>query len=126
MRYVSDWSRLIYETLRSKVEQGLEGGLQSRTKIHMIDPAKKKFVEIGAGEVSLTREQFHIQGQIYGKPVDLTVPITNIPTLPFGPGKYLEVQSGEYIYRCVLEDGRLAMKFINLVKIFHELSQVTV
>ena len=44
-------------------------------------------------------------------------------TLPFTPGKHLEVQNGNDIYRCVLEDGRLAMKFINMIKIFFDLSR---
>lgn len=34
-----------------------------------------------------------------------------------------ELFSGEDIYRCVLGDGRLVMKFINMVKIFYELHQ---
>ena len=35
----------------------------------------------------------------------------------------VQLQDGETIYRCVLEDGRLVMKFINLVKIFYELNK---
>ena len=27
------------------------------------------------------------------------------------------------LYRCVLEDGKLVMKFINMVKIFYELNK---
>lgn len=123
LRYVSDWSRLIYEDLREKVENGEESGLSVSTRIHMIDHEKHKFAEVGEGEISLSRECFHIGGTIGGEPVELEVPITNIPTLPFGPGRYLEVQQGDTIYRCVLTDGRLVMKFINLVKIFHELSR---
>ena len=51
---------------------------------------------------------------------ELLIPITNFASLPFKPGKHLEVQHGEKIYRCVLKDGHLAMKFINMVKIFYE------
>lgn len=123
VRYVSDWSRLIYEQLRGKVNQGLEQGLSSNTRIHMIDESRKKFVEIGRGRVSLSQEQFQIEGEIHGEQVDLEIPIANLPTLPFSPGKYLEIQCGENIYRCVLEDGRLVMKFINLVKIFYEMNR---
>ena len=124
LRYVSDWSRLIYESLKSKVERGLERGLSSNARIHMIDESRKKFVEIGRGKVVLTQEQFQIEGQIHGEEANLQIPIANLPTLPFCPGKYLEIQCGENIYRCVLEDGRLVMKFINLVKIFYELNRI--
>lgn len=124
LRYVSDWSKLIYERLRAKMARGEECGLAAKTKIQMIDEKQKKFVEIGQGKLSLSREQFQIEGEIHGEGVCLNIPIANLPTLPFGPGKYLEIQHGGHIYRCVLEDGRLVMKFINMVKIFYELGRL--
>ena len=51
------------------------------------------------------------------------MPVGAVPTLPFKPGKYLEVQQGKEIYRCVFSDGKLVMKYINLVKIYYELRQ---
>ena len=68
--------------------------------------------------MTLTPDTFLIQGQIHGEDIDLAVPIGGIPTLPFSPGKYFEVQHGKDIYRCVLHDGKLVMKYINMVKIF--------
>lgn len=67
------------------------------------------------------KERFLIEGMLHGEEVSLCIPIAGFPTLPFSPGKYLEIQDGQTIYRCVLQDGRLAMKFINMVKIFYEL-----
>ena len=64
-----------------------------------------------------------LKGEINGEQTELNIPIFNIPTLPFSPGKYFEIQSGKSIYRCVLEDGRLAMKFINMLKAFYEIRQ---
>ena len=85
-----------------------------------------KITVIGAGwtqgTLTLDPSQFTITGHIRGEEVTLTIPIAGVPTLPFKPGKYLEVQQGSDIYRCVLSDGRLVMKFINMLKIFHELS----
>ncbi len=122
LRYVSDWSKLVLEHLKKKVEQGMEQSISCKTKIRMINPRKQKFEEVGEGVLSLSRESIRLEGTINGADADIVVAVSNIPTLPFGPGRYLEVQSGDAIYRCVLEDGRLVMKFINLVKIFHELS----
>ena len=68
---------------------------------------------------------FGIEGQIHGETVSLSVPIHNIPTLPFSPGKHLELQQGSTIYRCLPEDGRLAMKYIHMVKSFYELRNET-
>jgi len=124
LRYVSDWSRLIYENLKEKIQRGLESELSTRAKIKMLDEDKPKFVEVGEGTVHLSRGSFRIVGQIRGKDVDLTIPIKNIPTLPFSPGKHLEIQHGDLIYRCLPEDGRLVMKYINMVKIFYELENL--
>ncbi len=121
LRYVSDWSKLIYENLKKKIKQGHETVLSSKTTIHMIDYKKQKFVEVGQGILSLSKECFLIDGQIKEDAINLSIPITNFPSLPFSPGKYLEIQHGSDIYRCVLEDGQLAMKFVNMVKIFYEL-----
>ena len=124
LRYVSDWSKLIYEHLKQKIKQNHETMLSSKTKIHMIDYKKQKFVEVGQGILSLTKECFVIDGQIKEVAIKLSIPIANFPSLPFSPGKYLEIQQGSDIYRCVLEDGKLAMKFVNMVKIFYELKNL--
>jgi hypothetical protein len=126
IRYVSDWSRLIYERLKEKIISGELTALRCGTRIHMIDYARKKFVEVGQGMLELTREQFVIDAQIRGEKTVMTVPITGLPSLPFSPGKYLEVQQGSNIYRCVLEDGKLVMKLINMVKIFYELNKTVI
>lgn len=121
LRYVSDWSRLIYETLKARMERGEACELSVKTGISMI--CGKKYMEVGQGRLTLSRERFSIRGQIRGEETELEIPIANLPTLPFRPGRYLEIQDGETTYRCVLEDGRLVMKLINMVKIFHELNR---
>lgn len=120
LRYVSDWSRFISEKLKDKILRGEETILSARTKIHMISETKNKFVEVGQGMLTLSKEQFFIDGIINDNEFTLSIPVANFPSLPFSPGKYLEIQHGSTIYRCVLDDGRLAMKFVNMVKILHE------
>lgn len=118
IRYVSDWSRLIFEKIRDSAERGELASLSCATAFHMLEEGKNRFREVGRGCVSLNKDAFNLAGEMNGEPVDISVPIANIPTLPFGPGKYFEVQHGGSIYRCVLDDGRLVMKFINLLKAF--------
>ena len=48
-----------------------------------------------------------------GEEIDISVPVSNLASLPFKPGRHIELQHGDDIYRCVLSDGKLAMKFIN-------------
>lgn len=126
IRYVSDWSRSIYDDLFKQVEDGHVTGLSATTKIHMIDYQKHKFVPVGQGKLTLSAKCFHISGRINGEDVAMQISSEGLPTLPFSPGKYLEVQDGKTIYRCVLDDGRLVMKFIHLLKIFYALNHPTV
>lgn len=122
IRYVSDWSKHIFETVKKNIKCGIDDTLSSKTKISMIDYKKHKFVEVGEGTVLLSRDGFLIKGNINGEKTELSVSISNFASLPFSPGKYLEIQHGEDIYRCILQDGKLVMKFINMVKTFYELS----
>lgn len=125
IRYVSDWSRLIYGRLLQQAVDGTVSGLSAATKIYMIDYKKHKFAEVGKGTLTLSPKQFTIVGQLNGEEAELHISSEGLPTLPFSPGKYLEVQDGKTIYHCVLDDGRLVMKFINLVKIFYTLNHPT-
>ena len=92
----------------------------------MINYKTHKFEKVGEGSITLTNQSFLIKGSINGEETDVKVSIVNFASLPFSPGKYLEIQHGEDIYRCVLRDGRLVMKFINMVKIFYELNSSAV
>ena len=122
IRYVSDWSRWIYSRLEKQILAGEIESLSCQTRIHMIDYKKHKFLEVGHGCITLNREHFRIRGVINGQQTELVLPVIGLPTLPFSPGKYFEIQDGKNIYRCVLEDGHLVMKFINMVKIFYKLN----
>ncbi len=121
-RYVSDWSRKIYESLKKDIENGLFSSIFTRAKISTIDGEKKKFVEIGEADIVLTEEKFDINGNLGGEVCELSVPIHNFASLPFSPGKYFEIQHGENILRCTPEDPKIVMKLINAVKIFYELN----
>lgn len=124
LRYVSDWSRGIYNRLQEKIRQGMETEISCKTEIRMVDEKKHKFVPVGRGTVKLTQGKFLLEGTVRDGDFRAEVSVGNVPVLPFSPGKYLEIQDGGVIYRCVLEDGRLVMKFINMVKIFYSLNQM--
>ncbi len=120
LRYVSDYSRRIYSDLEEKIERGELLPISDCAKIQTIDYKKKKFTDAGEGKLTLTDEHIILEGTANGEPVSLSVPISAFPSLPFSPGKYLELQHGEQIYRLVLRDGRQVMKFINVIKIFYQ------
>ncbi len=123
---VSDWSRYIYESLKETVKTAENYTLSAKTTVEMIDPKKDRFVPIGDGAVTLTKDGFAFTGTLHNTPATLHMSITNIPTLPFSPGNYFEIQQGKHIYRMVLQDGKKAIQFIQTVKIFYELHRETV
>ena len=122
VRHVSDWSRKGYEAVLNALRRG-EKTLSSPVRIHMIDRGEHKFRLVGAGLLALTEEGFALRGMLRGKPLELRLSINGIPTLPFKPGRHLDIQNGQEIYRCLPRDGRLVMKFINMVKAFHALRE---
>ena len=117
IRYISDRSRWIYQKMESETHAGCHSPLTAETAIHMIDPGENKFREVGTGTVTLDGSKFLLEGALRGAPLTLTLSVAGVPTLPFSPGKYFELQHGKTIYRCVLRDGRPVMKFINAVKL---------
>ncbi len=123
IRYVSDWSRIIFASVKEKIKNGEISSLESETVVKTVDGKKHKFLEVGRGSVTLTKEGFILKGVINGEEAEIFASINGTPTLPFSPGKYFEIQQGSNIYRCELSDGKQVMKFVNAVKSYYELSK---
>lgn len=123
IRYVSDWSRLIYRDMEKKLKAEPTMALSAEVFFQVVDNERHKMADAGEGTILLKRGSITLSGNIRGQETVLEVPIVGIPALPFSPGKHLEVQHGEDIYRCVFKDGKPVMKFINLLKSLYELEQ---
>ena len=123
VRRVSDWSKRIYRNMEQTLEADPDMEMQADVTFRMVDERKHKMVDVGEGVILLKRGSITLRGRIKGEETDLKVPITGVPALPFSPGKHLEVQHGETIYRCVFRDGRPVMKFINMVKALYRMEQ---
>ena len=120
IRYISDWSRKIYESMARQLETGALESMVSAVEIRMIDMKKKKFQSVGSGELRLTQEEFRLTGTVNGEALDICVDAGTFPSLPFSPGKHLEFQYGDDIYRCLPENGAVVMKYINMIKVLYE------
>lgn len=121
VRYVSDWSRRTYDKMKSQIEEDGSYTLTSQTAIQMLDRDKHKFVDVGSGTLTVSPSDVRLVGTVNGESFDLNAATVQFPSLPFKPGKYLEIQHQEEIYRCVLQNGRHVMKYINLIKAAYEL-----
>ena len=125
IRYVSDWSEFIYRNMKKQLEADNTMQLEEEVLFRVVDHEKHKMVDAGSGTITLKRGNITLEGTICGEQTRLEVPIVGIPALPFSPGKHLEVQRGEEIYRCVFKNGRPVMKFINMIKCLYEIEQET-
>jgi hypothetical protein len=121
IRYVSDWSKMIFEDLQRSLQQNPDYSLCLETEIQTLSPEKPKFIPVGEGKITINGTGITLEGALQDEASHVHLPVGATPTLPFSPGKYLELQHGRNIYRCVLRDGKQVMKCINLVKIFYQL-----
>jgi len=121
LRYVSDWAKEVFERTKNELRDKPNAFLEAYADIHILDYENHCFTKISEGSLRLDRNGFRIEGSRGSRRLEVEQSIANIPTLPFVPGKRIEIQKGSAIYRCVLDEGRLAMKFINYVKAFYEL-----
>ncbi len=127
IRHVSEWSRKSFNLLKQGLINGIDTVLQEKTDIYMVNGKKKKYLKMGEGELTITDKEFLICGKIADQDLKVKVSAASFPTLPFCPGKYVEIQDGQTIYRCVLKDGKKAQKIINTVKAFFEIkNEITV
>ncbi len=119
--YVSDWARMVYSKVGESIEDGSLSELSSNATIQTIDFNKKKYLDVGRAKITLNQDKFIIDGTINGEAAYIEVPLTSFASIPFKPGCRIEIQNGKTTYRCVLDDGKLAQKFVNMVKRFYEL-----
>lgn len=123
IRYVSDWAKKIYTDVFERIKSGEETTLFAHSRIEMIELEEKRYVNVGEADITLTKESFTIKGVIKGEDTNLEIPISSFASLPFKPGVRIEIQDGKKTYRCVLDDGKLAMKFVNMVKCYYEMNE---
>ncbi len=121
-KHVSDWYNKIYNNLYEEVKENNEYYLQSNMTLKMLDYKKHQFYEVGTGNVILNKEKFIINVPINNEYRVIEVPIKTIPILPFKPGVHFEIQDGNVIYRCCLDNPQEVTKWIVLLKIFYELN----
>ena len=119
IRHPSKWNKMIGDGIREKIESGELSSLESHVEVHMIPDGKSKFARAGEATLTLTNSCFTLNGTINGNEETVTVPINCFASLPYKPGQYVELQNGNTIYRCFPDDGRLSVKYINMLEIFY-------
>ena len=120
-RYASDWSRMIYEEQKRRIETGSETELSCTASVSVLDRDQKKYLPLGQARITLTATHFLLEGDWQGEGATMQVTTACFASLPFVPGEFFEIQSGDSIYRCAPIDGTHTMKIIHMVKAYYEL-----
>ena len=123
IRHPSKWNAMITDVMREQIESGKLSELGAEVEVYTIPEGKSKFAKAGDATLTLTKNCFTISGEINGNNEEISVPINCFASLPYKPGKYLEVQHGETIYRCLPKDGRITAKYINMLECFYQIHQ---
>lgn len=122
IKYVCDWDKIIYENLRKEVFENPDYSISDETDVYTLDYKKHKYVLSGTGKISINRTSIDLDGVINGEEKHISLNISTIPALASSPGKHIEIQLGNDIYRAKLKDGSHVVKYLHLLKIFFELN----
>lgn len=120
-KHVSDWYQEIYNQLHTEINSTDNYTLEGKATLKMLDYKKHQFKEVGNVNIKLDRFQFNIKKQDEDG-TTINVPIKTIPILPFKPGVHFEVQDGNIIYRCCLDNGQEVSKWVNAVRVFYNMN----
>jgi len=116
LKHASKWNSLIISECIDLLKENPAYSFSENVEIRMIDDAKRKYVPVGKGVLIFSDFKLSLSGTAKGEPCEIELSTKQIPMLPFVPGKQLELQYKEDSYRCVLENGRHTIKFINFIK----------
>lgn len=121
-KHPSDWYKELYNNLYKEITTTDNYCLESNMTLKMLDYKKHQFVEVSKGYIKLDKEKFTLNFIENNQEKQVEVLIKSIPILPSKPGIHLEVQDGNTIYRCCLDNGKEVTKWIDVLNIFYELN----
>ena len=115
-RYPSDWYARLEQQVYELVAADPGYRFAAQADIYKINEDKHRYEKVGRGTVTMSFEQFVIDGTLFGKPFYQEVPTAPFPILPFQPGKRFEIQLGRDIFRICPDDGRVVMQWMLVLK----------
>ena len=116
----ADWSIEILENFKKELILNSDYQLNDEVTISMINSRSHKFEEVGTGHISINKENIILKGTINNNAIEYRFFTNAYPMLPFVPGKHLEIQDEQNIYRLKFKDPYNIMIFINILKIVNK------
>ena len=123
IRYVSDWSKMIYSGVLEKLCSGGDVYMKLPCDLEVLYGGAGKWKDCGKCTVTLTREGFTLSNTLYERYADTLIRIDHFASLPFIPGDSFEIQHGNDVLRCHPKNQYDVMRVINNVKALYELDE---
>lgn len=113
------WYQWQVNTLSGKIAEDKQYAFTCPSTMY-IAANKKRFVRIGVGEVSISRDglRFRMDGK-----KDRVFGLSHHPTFPFESTKYFELRCEDELFRFVFELKGAACKFVMLCELLYKLSK---
>ena len=124
-RYPSDWYGKIQTEIDALVAADPTYRFTTQADVYKINPRKHRYQKAGRATVTMTFEQFVLEGELFGEPFYQEISTAPFPILPFQPGKRFEIQVGRDIFRICPDDGRVVMQWIMVLKAAWQLRRQT-
>jgi 1-acyl-sn-glycerol-3-phosphate acyltransferase/ribosomal protein S27AE len=82
-----------------------------QAELNVVDPNTKKFVTVGAGELSIDKEYLWFNGSKDGKPFEIKQPLRLLPTLLTKNDEGLDIIENDETYRCLFTEHKYSSKY---------------
>ena len=115
----SDWFMYIQEDLHQFIENNPDYEFEAHGTVSIVNHKKQKFEVVGDGTATINKNNMTFKGIINNEPVDKTFKTSSYPLLPYSPGRHIELQEGQNIYRVSFDNPFDNGKFILLLKEFN-------
>ena len=116
----SDWYLSMQYKLSNKVKQNSNYTFIADGKLLMINESSSKFEEVGLCNVVLNKDTIKLTGTIKDIPLDETIITSSYPLVLYKPGKNVEFEHNNKIYRIIFDNPYDSSKFNMLIKEFNQ------
>lgn len=120
---VSDWHRFIEKSVYEKVKSTKNFSISTGADIYKIYDKKRKFELVGRAIVTLDKDKFTLDGNIYHRAFYKEISAITTPILPSTPGKCFEIQDENDTYRICPDSPEKTIEWLLTLKAIYKISK---
>lgn len=116
-----DWNQFQKNILKEQIVNK-ELAILSATKVYASITKDKQKKLYGDGHATIIDDYLIFKGKNNSEARELTIKLTDFPSLPFKSGQNFEISQNQFIYKFVLKNGNEAAKWSLIVEALKEVS----